>query len=111
MSLRISVRNINRRKLYKVQEAANHLKVCAATIRRMIKSGLPVVSKNSNPVYILGKDLLEYVKRKNAKLKVDLKDDEFFCFTCKTAVKSIPDELKIFFTQKNGVKSFIKQNL
>ena len=100
MSLKISVRSIERRKLYKVQEAAQDLRVCTKTIYRMIKDGLLVVYKNSNPLYIKGQDLLDFVKKKNAKFNVHLDDDEFLCFRCKCAVKSIPDDFKIIFTRK-----------
>jgi len=71
----------------------------------MITNGLPVLEKNSNPIYLLGIDLLDHIKMKNAKHKVDVKDDEFLCFTCKIAVKSIPKDFQIIFTKRKWGKT------
>jgi len=100
MSLKISIRNIKKRNLYTIKDAAEAVGVCTKTIRRMITNGLPVLEMNSNPLYILGMDLLDHIKMKNAKHKVVVKADEFFCFTCKIAVKSIPKDFQIIFTRK-----------
>ena len=100
MNKKLYVRSINRRNLYKVNEAAKALRVCTKTIYSMIKDGLLVVNNNSNPLFIKGQDLLDFVKKKEAKFKVNLKDDQFFCFRCKTGVTSTSDEFKILFTRK-----------
>lgn len=102
---KIHVRSIKKRKLYTIKEAAKDTCVCCKTIRRMITNGLPVLEKNSNPIYILGIDLLAHIKMKNAKHKVDVKDDEFLCFTCHTAVKSIPKDFQIIFTRRRWGKN------
>ena len=94
------IRNIRKRKLYTIKNASETVDVCTKTIYRMIKDGLPVLEKNSNPLYILGMDLLDHIKMKNRKHKVNLKVDEFLCFTCKIGVKSIPKYFQIIFTRK-----------
>jgi hypothetical protein len=111
MSLKISVRSIERRKLYKVKEAAKDLRVCSATIRRMVKAGLPVVIKNSNPLYIKGEDLMAFVKKKNSKFSVKIKSDEFFCFPCRRGVRSVPEEFQIILTRKKWGKNFHQAKL
>jgi len=102
---KIRVRSIKKRKLYTIKEAAKDTCVCCKTIRRMITNGLPVLEKNSNPIYLLGIDLLDHIKMKNAKHKVDVKDDEFLCFTSKTAVQSVPEDFQIIFTRRRWGKT------
>ena len=108
MTRRISIKKVKKRKLYTIKEAASDIGVCSKTVYRMIKDGLPVLEKNSNPIHFLGKDLLEFIKNKNSRFSIKLNDDEFFCFRCKIAVKSKPKEFQIFFTQKKWGKNFFQ---
>ncbi len=102
---RFFIRNIKKRKLYTIKEAAEAIRGCEKSIRRMIKEGLPVLEKNAKPILILGLDLLNDVKKKNSKHKVDVKDDEFLCFTSKTAVQSVPEDFQIIFTRRRWGKT------
>ena len=71
-----------------------------------------MLEKNSNPLYILGMDLLDHIKMKNRKHKVILEADEFLCFTCKIGVKSIPKYFQIIFTRRtSGGRTIIKTKL
>ena len=99
------IRPIKRRKLYKTKDAAKVLNCCDATIHRMVKNGLPVLDLDSRPFYIMGSDLLAYIKKKNGKFKVQLQPDELFCVNCKKGVKSKPDYFEIKFTQRKMGKS------
>ena len=94
------IRSIKKRRLYKTKEAAKEIDACEATIHRMVKSGLPVLDKDSRPFYILGADLFTYVKKKNEKYKVHLQPNEFFCIKCRKGVKSVPKDFKIILTKR-----------
>lgn len=102
---RFHIRKIKKRKLYTIQEAAEAIYACTKTIRRMIKDGLPVLDSKSKPILIYGEDLLKKVKQMNEKNKIDVKDDQFHCFTCKKPVKSIQKYFRIIFTRRRWGKT------
>lgn len=57
-------------------------KVTKNKVNTWIKNGLNTMCKS--PTLISGKDLIGFLKKLNASNpKLDLQDDEFFCFSCK----------------------------
>jgi len=74
-------RRIKRHRNYTVDEAARTLGVAKGTVRRWIKTGLPVLAEQQ-PTLILGGDLIDFlVARTPPKRRCAL--HECFCFSCK----------------------------
>jgi excisionase family DNA binding protein len=76
-----AVPGIKRHRSYTVEEAARALGVCRATVRRMLKAGLPAIT-DRRPHLILGADLIDFLVGRRAKRWV-CKLSECYCFTCR----------------------------
>lgn len=65
---------------YTIEEAARAIGKSRATIKRMIKCGLPAIT-DRRPTLILGEDLADCVRAKRQRQPCAL--DECFCFKCR----------------------------
>ncbi len=70
---------------YTIKELTGILSVNEKTLLRWMDNGLKSVPGGSKPLLVLGSELQEFLKQKDAKKKVQLKRSEFYCFTCKAA--------------------------
>jgi hypothetical protein len=81
------VNKIKIKRSYSINEMASLLDIGRKTCGRWIRcEGLKVIEENTNPLLVMGLDLKEFIKEKQAKRKVPLKENEFFCFKCHKAV-------------------------
>ena len=87
---------------YTVEEAADLYGVFKGAVRNWIKAGLPVLN-DKRPMLILGNDLAEFHRAKNAKGKQPCKPGEMYCLKCRIPKK--PDGNMVDFqavTEKIG---------
>ncbi|GAA6206741.1 hypothetical protein NBRC116601_00340 [Cognatishimia sp. WU-CL00825] len=82
MAKRVSIRKIGKHRLYSYEEAGVALGVTRHTVRSWRSSGLQVMTA-STPHYILGAELIRFIKHKQAKKSVKLALDQMYCFKCK----------------------------
>ncbi len=68
---------------YTVAELTGILGINEKTVARWMESGLKPVAGCAKPYLIYGSDLQTFLKSKAAKRKATLKQNEFFCFSCK----------------------------
>jgi hypothetical protein len=60
------------------------------------------VPGGKKPILILGDDLIEFLKNKDAKKKMRLKRSEFYCMACKVPRHAKKGSLKILSDRKEG---------
>lgn len=80
---------ITARRSYCIAEIASLLGRDRKTCGRWIKyEGLRVIEENTNPLLIMGEDLIAFIKKKREKRRISLKENEFFCLKCHKAVRA-----------------------
>jgi len=73
-------RLIKSRRSYSIGEISSLFGINRRTCYRWQKyEGLRVIEKNVNPVLVMGEDLISFIKRRRAKNKITLGEDEFLC--------------------------------
>ena len=106
---KLNPRLIKSRSSYYIHELADALKVCSNTIHNMVKAGLPII-EGSYPYLIMGEEAIVFIKEKQKKEKVTLKDDELRCFgvKCRKATKAKNSEavLQIISPKIGNLKAF-----
>lgn len=70
---------------YTIKELADLLGICEKTALRWLDSGLKTLDENVRPLLIDGSDLKDFLKNRNSKKKVPLKQNQFYCLHCKKA--------------------------
>jgi len=99
---RIDSGGINMHMSYTIKELLPLLHVGEKSFQRWIDRGLKVVPGSKRPILILGSDLKEFLKNKDAKKKVKLKRNEFYCLTCKAPRRAKRGSLKTLSDRKTG---------
>ena len=80
-------------------------KTCSRWIN---ERGLKVIEENVRPL-VRGEVLIEFIKKENAKRKIKLNEDEFFCMTCHGAVRAKCGSEEIVKTGKRIGKNNLEQ--
>ncbi len=99
---RINRTGISKHMPYTIKELTGLLHKSEKTLERWMGAGLPIVPGGKNPILILGDDLIEFLKNKDAKHKVKLKRNEFLCMKCKLPRLAKRGTLKILSDRKEG---------
>jgi len=86
---------------YSTQEVRNLLGVNRKTILRWLKEGLLLLDADRKPFLIMGCDLKSFIKSKRESKRVRLQPDEFYCLSCRKAVRAKRSTQK---TEKTGKK-------
>ena len=98
---RINLRKISPTKRYTVRELANKLNVTTRAIYLKLKDGLPSFPMKKK-FHILGEEFIEYEKSKRLKRKQYIKENEFWCCSCKKKREPLNKEVQIEdFSQSN----------
>ena len=87
---------------YTVKELTMILSVNEKTLYRWMDSGLKAVPGGDSPLLILGSELQEFLRHKDAKKKVQLKRSEFYCFTCKRPRRAKKGSIRTFRGKKTA---------
>ena len=98
---RINRKGVSKHMSYILKELTGRLDVGEKTILRWIDKGLLTVPGGKKPILILGDDLIEFLKKKDAK-KGKLKRNEFFCFACKGPRLAKKGSIKVLSDRKTG---------
>lgn len=101
MAKRVSTRRIKVNRHYTYEDAASNLGVSEQTVRAWSRQGLEVMT-DARPHLILGQDLITFIQKRQT-LKVKMKPDRFFCFSCKRRSRPL-DGIAFFtaYTTKGG---------
>ena len=84
-----SINLITARRSYSVGEISSLLGVNRKTCGRWIKyGGLEIIEENTNPILVIGADLISFIKKKREKRRVAIKENEFYCMKCHKAVRA-----------------------
>ena len=82
-----NINKIKSRKSYNIKEIAYLLDIDRKTCSRWIKNeGLKVIEENTNTILVMGADLENFIRKKRAKNKTPLKENELYCLKCHKAV-------------------------
>lgn len=108
MKKKYNLRKIKARRSYTPEEISNLLDIHIQTVRDWHRNGLKPLKENTSPYLFIGEEIKRFLKEKQDALRVKLKDGEFYCLSCKKAVKplkfkAIKREIKI----GNNKDSFI----
>lgn len=82
MARRHSRAGLSIHRCYSVDEAARVAGVCRATVRRWIKTGLPVID-DRRPALISGRELSTFLEARRKRRKRKCAANEFYCLSCK----------------------------
>ena len=86
---------------YLVGDVADLLDVHKNTVRAWVAEGLPV-NDDIRPMLILGRELREFLKKRNIKNKKPCKKNEMYCMKCRQP--KIPAGNMVEFKPTNGDK-------
>ncbi|MBF0523368.1 MAG: hypothetical protein HQL24_09990 [Candidatus Omnitrophica bacterium] len=93
-------RLIRSRRTYTAQQIAILFNIHLGTVRLWIKQGMRLLNPNSRPYYIMGIDLIAFLKTKKTAKRKKLQEDEFYCVRCRCGRKSLPDRITVEVTNK-----------
>ncbi len=93
---KIPITNIHNNKTYKMPELAKVLKVCVSTIWNWVQKGLPVINRDSKPLYFDGHAVKEYLLKKHKSRKIFMQDHECFCVKCRKPREVVAESIKVF---------------
>jgi hypothetical protein len=103
---RINCQNIHGNTSYTIEELSKNLCVSERQCSRWIASGLKTVDENKKPIFIMGYDVKEFIRKKNSKKKIGkLKRNQFYCLTCKAARNTKRGSIKRLKNSKIGICS------
>ncbi len=88
-----NLRRIKKNFSYSLDEASETLGINKQTLYSWKKEGLKTIP-DSYPALIHGSDLIDYLSQKQSKRKQKCKDDEMFCFKCRSPRKAKKDFVK-----------------
>lgn len=91
---------VKARHSYTFQEIAEVYKVHLRTVQNWRKKGLEILDETTKPYLVTGGEIKLFLKENKLKHKHPLKPGEFFCTKCKSARKSVPDNIFIEITNK-----------
>lgn len=99
MAKKYSINRISKRKVYSAKEIAELLSVHSQTVHLWLSQGLETVER-SFPYLIYGEGLAKFLGQRQAKRKVKLADDEFYCVRCHKARKGVSAKTQTVITNK-----------
>ncbi len=71
--------------IYRVKTLAKRIRISEKTITRWIDEGLVIVAGSEKKVRIIGYEVTRFIRERQKSKKVTLKNNEFYCMTCKGA--------------------------
>lgn len=94
MKKKYNLRKIKNKKSYTSDELAEVLNIHPQTVRDWKRAGLKPIEENTTPHLFIGMDVKDYLRKLIAKQKVKLGEGEFYCFSCRKAVKPVTFEVE-----------------
>lgn len=99
---------IKKNRAYTFAEVAEVYDKHIRTVQQWRKDGLQVIDETTKPYLVLGNEVRRYLTERNSKSKLTLKESEFYCTKCRTAVSSLPNDIRLNITGKRIGKSSIQ---
>jgi len=99
--MKYNLSKIRAKTAYNLKEVCSLLDVNRKTVLRWLKEGLVLLDEAMKPRLIMGSDLQSFITAKRKAKQVKLQFDEFYCLTCRKAVKAKRGTQK---TEKTGKK-------
>ncbi len=87
MKRKYNLRKIKTKRSYTSEELAETLKVHVQTVHDWKRNGLLPLEEKTSPHLFLGTEVKSFLTKFVSKHKVSLKEGEFYCLSCKNAVK------------------------
>ena len=109
MTQKYNPRLITSRRSYTPKEIATLFGKNKQTVFRWLAIGLRPLEENTKPLLIMGDELRRFLLEKKKKRKVSLKENEFFCFKCRQAVRAKSETEKMVPTGNRIGKDARKQ--
>jgi len=91
---------IKKNRVYTFAEVAEVYDKHIRTIQQWRKDGLQVIDESTKPYLVLGSEVRRYLAERNSKSRLTLKESEFYCTKCRTAVTSLLKDTKTRITGK-----------
>lgn len=113
MARRYNTRIIRLNYSYTLQEISNLYGNHIRTVRAWIKEGLPNI-EGLYPYLVKGRELKEFLSKRQLKQKVKLEAGQFYCTRCKTARNAQNNQVKLVYSGKTigkGIKDFTIQGI
>lgn len=113
MARKYNTRIIRLNYSYTLQEISNLYENHIRTIRTWLKEGLQIID-GIYPYLVKGRDLKEFISKRQLKQKVKLEPEQFYCTKCKTARNALNNQVKLVYSGKTigkGVKDFTIQGI
>ena len=111
MARKYNTRIIRLNYSYTLQEISNLYGNHIRTVRAWVKEGLPIIA-GLYPYLVKGRDLKEFLNKRQLKQKVKLGAGQFYCTKCKTARNALNNDVKLVYSGKTigkGIKDFTIQ--
>jgi hypothetical protein len=102
---RINSQKIYGHLCYTIKELSEALGVSEKTCLRWIAIGLKTIDGGKKPILISGHEAKDFLRKKDAKKKVTLTRNQFYCFTCKGARHAKRGSIKKSGDKKSGTCS------
>lgn len=93
MKRKYRLRKIKTKKSYTSEELAVVLNIHPQTVRDWKRNGLKPLEENTSPHLFLGSEVKTYLSKLISSQKVKLQEGEFYCFSCRKAVKPASFEI------------------
>lgn len=108
MSKKYDIRKIKAKRSYSFKEIASLLNVHTRTVQLWHTDGLEVLEGSNSPYLVMGSQIKKYLMQKSTKNKTILKENEFYCMSCRKAVT--PTQVVIFIgkAKVGGNKSLVR---
>jgi len=93
---------------YLLKELASLYKIHIRTARAWVKEGLPII-EGLYPHHVIGKDLKQFLDKRQQKRKIKLNNNQFYCTKCKSASIALNNQVKLIYSGKTigkGIKDF-----
>lgn len=108
---RFDSRKISQHRSYTLKELSELVGMSEKTCQRWIEQGLPTVSGNHKPILIQGREVKNFIRKKNSKLEIKLKRHEFYCFTCKSPTRAKKGSISTAGNIRKGICSVCSSKL
>ena len=82
---RYNINHIRTRRSYSPTDVSDLFSISRKTVSRWVKEGLTPIRPNSRPLLITGQVLKDFILGKRSSKKVDLRDNEYYCLSCRKA--------------------------
>ncbi|PKK83705.1 MAG: hypothetical protein CVT49_07405 [candidate division Zixibacteria bacterium HGW-Zixibacteria-1] len=89
---------IKGRRSYTFAEIAQVFGVHVRTVQIWRKHGLKIIDETSKPYLVSGEDVRDFLRVKYSKRKQELQPGEFFCVSCRSPRRSLPQNVRIIST-------------